>query len=467
MFYLAKAHINHYMFTRIFSRRAGGVMKTYKPYIIAALTFVIAGGSFWFFNAFGEWEKPVIQFDREIRAVGQQEAIQIVFADQKRGLRNTRISLSQDDQTQILSSVNYPGPGTKEEKLSILIDPITMKLHDGPAVLNVEATDYSLWKNRTTISRPVTIDVTPPQIVLLNTTNHINPGGTGVIAYRTSEPVMMTGVRVDNTLFPGYSTLFSGKPGFVSYFALPAGARHGAIQIKVLAKDEAGNETTVNLPCLIRVKKFRSDKMALSESFLSQKMPEFQLQVPSLRGKSPLETFIYVNGLMREDNFKTIQEICRKTTQRQLWQEPFLRMKNAAPMAQFGDKRSYVYDGRVVGESIHLGVDLASTAHSSIEAANNGLVAYTGPLGIYGNTVILDHGLGLFSLYAHLNAIHVKNGQDVKRGESVGQSGTSGLAGGDHLHFSLIVGGEFVNPQEWWDAHWISDNVTRKLDVSF
>jgi murein DD-endopeptidase MepM/ murein hydrolase activator NlpD len=142
-------------------------------------------------------------------------------------------------------------------------------------------------------------------------------------------------------------------------------------------------------------------------------------------------------------------------------------MKNAAPMAQFGDKRSYVYDGRIVGESIHLGVDLASTAHSSIEAANNGLVAYTGTLGIYGNTVILDHGLGLFSLYAHLNAIHVKNGQDVKRGEPVGQSGTSGLAGGDHLHFSLIVGGEFVNPQEWWDAHWISDNVTKKLDVSF
>jgi murein DD-endopeptidase MepM/ murein hydrolase activator NlpD len=234
-----------------------------------------------------------------------------------------------------------------------------------------------------------------------------------------------------------------------------------------MAKDEAGNETSVNLPYLIMAKKFRSDKMMLSGSFLQQKMPEFQSLVPSLRGKSPVETFMYVNGLLRADNFKTIQEICGKTSPRQLWQGSFLRMKNAAPMAQYGDKRSYMYEGKVVGESTHLGVDLASTAHSPIEAANSGVVVYTGYLGIYGNVVIIDHGLGLFSLYAHLDAIQAKNGQEVKKGEAIGQSGTSGLAGGDHLHFSIIVGGQFVNPQEWWDPHWIADNVTKKMDVSF
>jgi murein DD-endopeptidase MepM/ murein hydrolase activator NlpD len=114
-----------------------------------------------------------------------------------------------------------------------------------------------------------------------------------------------------------------------------------------------------------------------------------------------------------------------------------------------------------------MGVDLASLANAPIEAANSGTIAFTGPLGIYGNTVIIDHGYGLFTLYAHLSNIKVGNGQSVKRGETIGSSGLTGLAGGDHLHFSMIVGGQFVDPKEWWDAHWIADNITKKMAVTF
>jgi murein DD-endopeptidase MepM/ murein hydrolase activator NlpD len=207
--------------------------------------------------------------------------------------------------------------------------------------------------------------------------------------------------------------------------------------------------------------------MVLSESFLQQKMPEFQSQNPSLQAKSVLDTFIYVNGKLRKDNDNAILDICRKSQPRQLWEGTFLRMKNTAPMALFGDNRTYQYHGKAVGKSTHMGVDLASTANAPVEAANNGIVAYNGYLGIYGNIIILDHGLGLFTLYGHLNSIDVKNGQEVKKGDVMGHTGTSGLAGGDHLHFGLLVGGQFVNPQEWWDSHWIADNVSRKMAVSF
>jgi len=445
-------------------------MKTYKPFIITILILVlvvIAGGGWWFFNSYGEWEKPDITFDQEIKAIGRQKAIQITFTDRKRGLRHTAVTLTQDNLTQGLSSINYPGPGAKEEKLSILVNPVSMKLHNGPATLSVTAIDYSLWKNTTTINQQININMTPPQISLLNTTNHINPGGTCVIAYKTSEPVVLSGVTVDKIFFQGYPALISGKPCFISYFPLPVDAKQGKNNIKVMARDEGGNETYINLPCQIKSKKFRSDKMALSDNFLAQKMPEFQSQFASLQGKSPVETFMYVNGFLREDNFKTIQGACQKTSSKQLWQGPFLRMKNAAPMAQHGDKRTWVYQGKIVGESTHLGVDLASTAHAPVEAANNGVIVFAGYLGIYGNAVIIDHGLGLFSLYGHMNTIHGKTGQEVKRGESVGQTGLTGLAAGDHLHFSILIGGQFVNPQEWWDSHWIADNVTKKLEVSF
>jgi len=91
------------------------------------------------------------------------------------------------------------------------------------------------------------------------------------------------------------------------------------------------------------------------------------------------------------------------------------------------------------------------------------VVAFTGPLGIYGNTVVIDHGQGLFSLYSHLSSITTNVGKTVNKADLIGYSGVSGLAGGDHLHFSIIAGGQFVNPQEWWDPHWINDNVSKKL----
>ena len=244
-------------------------------------------------------------------------------------------------------------------------------------------------------------------------------------------------------------------------------ARHGGLAVKIIARDQAGNEASIALPCLIRNKKFRSDKMTLSENFLQQKMPEFQSHNPVLQGKTPIETFMYVNSKMREENDSTIREICKTSNPRQLWEGTFLRMNNAAPMALFGDKRKYQYQGKVVGESIHMGVDLASTTNALVEAANHGIVAYAGYLGIYGNFVIIDHGFGFFTLYGHLNSIDVKKGQEVKKGDVIAHTGSSGLAGGDHLHFGMLVGGQFVNPQEWWDAHWIADNVTKKTAVSF
>jgi murein DD-endopeptidase MepM/ murein hydrolase activator NlpD len=442
-------------------------MKTYKPFMIAAFVILLTGLGLWFFNFYGELEKPTVKIDQDISAIGRNKVINITFIDMKSGLRNSSITITQDDKTQVLSSVNYTDSITKETTVNITVDPITMKLHDGPAALNASATDNSLWKNQGTLIRQVNIDMTPPNIFLFTTTNNINPGGTCVIVYKTSKPVITSGVKIENHFSQGYPATISDKPCIISYFALPIDVRRSGTNIKVTAQDLAGNESSVALSCLIRSKKFRSDKMVLSESFLQQKMPEFQSQNQSLQGKTSLETFIYVNGKMREDNDNAVLDICRKSQSRQLWDGTFLRMKNAAPMALFGDKRTYQYQGKSVGNSIHMGVDLASTANAPVEAANNGIIAYTGYLGIYGNIIVVDHGFGLFTLYGHLNSIDVKNGQEVKKGDVMGHTGTSGLAGGDHLHFGMVVGGQFVNPQEWWDPHWIADNVSRKMAVSF
>jgi murein DD-endopeptidase MepM/ murein hydrolase activator NlpD len=78
--------------------------------------------------------------------------------------------------------------------------------------------------------------------------------------------------------------------------------------------------------------------------------------------------------------------------------------------------------------------------------------------------VILDHGLGLFTLYGHLSQIDVKVGDKIEQRQIMGKSGETGLAAGDHLHFGVYLDGVAVLPVEWWDAKWIADNITPKLE---
>jgi murein DD-endopeptidase MepM/ murein hydrolase activator NlpD len=437
-------------------------MKRSRLYIeISAAILVIAAMVWIFFGSYLELGKPSIKFDQEVKAIGKQKTIGITFSDSKSGISHVNVEIIQDNKGQILVDKKIPARGTKQEVLSVNFSAGELRLHDGPAVIKITATDHSLFQNQTILSQAVKIDTVPPQVNLLKNINYINQGGTGFVAYQPSKPLVTTGVYINNYLSPAHAILIDKKPSYITYFALPMNAGKTTTRITVFARDEAGNETTIALPCVIKEKKFRADKMNLDEKFLQQKMPEFQAMLPSLQGKTPLEVFAYINSQMRNDNFLTIQKICQRSSDKELWEGTFLRLKNGAPMALFGDKRSYMYNKKVVGESIHTGVDLASNARAVIEAANKGIVVFTGALGIYGNAIIIDHGLGLFSLYGHLSSIDTTVGKNVAKGEKIGLSGTSGLAGGDHLHFSIIVGGQFVNPQEWWDPHWIKDNITK------
>jgi murein DD-endopeptidase MepM/ murein hydrolase activator NlpD len=149
-----------------------------------------------------------------------------------------------------------------------------------------------------------------------------------------------------------------------------------------------------------------------------------------------------------------------------LWEGQFIRLENAAPKGSFAQFRNYYYHGKVVDQQTHLGVDLSSLPHSSVPAANRGKVVYADDLGIYGQCIIIDHGLGLQTLYGHLSRIGVKVGDDVQKGQIIASTGDTGLAGGDHLHFGVLVSGEQVNPIEWWDPSWINNNVTSKLQTA-
>jgi len=432
-------------------------------FLISAVALVMLAIVFWV--VFYEGEKPLITVSKDIQIIGRNSTFDITCSDMKSGLRHISVSIAQDGTERVIHAADFTTKGHRRETVSVQIDYKALQLHDGTALLQIAATDRSLRENRTVISRQVQVDVTPPVISLLNPSNYINPGGTCLITFTLSEPVTRAGVSVNDEFFTAYRATQSNTPLFVCYFASPLDAAERAVTISVSAEDGAGNTVLRTVPFHMRHKKFRSDTMRIGDRFLENKIPEFSDIRERLPDATPLETFVYINEQLRAENISRINELCSNPSESRLWDGTFLRLNNAATMAYFGDKRTYYYHDEVISKSIHMGVDLASIKNAIVEASNSGIITFTGYIGIFGNTVIIDHGQGLFSFYAHLSTVTVDEGQQIKKGAAIGRTGMSGLAGGDHLHFGILVGHRFVNPKEWWDPHWIRDNVKRKLDL--
>ncbi|MCU0576949.1 MAG: M23 family metallopeptidase [Desulfobacterota bacterium] len=439
-----------------------GTRKTIQFILLAILVIAGAGATFYYL----EWQKPRIVLEKAFDTIGKSRDVTITLSDSRSGIRSYSVAVIQGGQKVVVAQEDLPFKGTLEKRLELKIVPRDLRIKDGEADFLVKVVDFSPLRNTATYEAKISVDSVPPRVALLTSAHNINPGGTCLVVYRTSKPVVSGGVKCANEFFPGYLVQGSTRPYYVCYFAIPRDVTR-TTPMAVTVADRAGNQTSTGIPFYIRsTRPFRSDTVTVGDTFVQQKAVEFQEQDTTLAGKSSTDVFAYVNSSMRADNDNKIRSVCAKSDGKQLWQGIFLRMKNSAPKALFGDERTYVYQGASLGTSVHLGVDLASLAQSPVEAANAGTVIFAEFLGIYGNCVIIDHGQGISSLYAHLSSIAVKVGDRVSKEQVIGNSGATGFAGGDHLHFSILVGGVFVDPKEWWDPHWIKDNVEAKIQFA-
>ncbi len=412
-----------------------------------------------------EWEKPQVAMDTELTIIGQKKDISITFTDARSGIRDFKVTIVQDQGEFGVASMDFPEKGIFEKTANLRIEPRKLGIKDGQAVLKIEVRDFSPLKNSASLEMPVAIDSVVPRVSLLTSAHNVNPGGTCLAVYSITKKVEKSGVVCGDRFFQGYPVSEGATTVYACYFAVPRDVSRST-PMAVSVEDAAGNRAGTSIPFYVRTAhKFRDDTVRVGPEFVKSKAAQFEQADSSLGGNLPEETFRYLNTTMREENNRKIASICAASEAKQLWEDSFIRMPNTATMALFGDRRTYRYQGMDMGSSVHLGIDLASTRADFVPAANSGIVAYADDLGIYGNTVIIDHGQGIFTLYAHLSSMTVSAGQQVMRGVVIGNTGNTGFAGGDHLHFSVIVGREFVNPIEWWDAHWIRDNVTSKLEL--
>lgn len=436
--------------------------KGHFPLLLAAVIALLALGAGGFL-LFKDTAPPTISIGPDITDIGQSGSIIIAVADPGSGLKSLEIVAIQGDKRTVLTSKTYPG-GVIETEEVIALDKGEIK--EGDFSIAVKASDASLYPfgdaGLSSAEKSFSYDATPPRIYVKSHTNNLNQGGSGLMVFALSEVADSVGIQMGEKFFPAYLQPGQGDQHlYLCMFAHPWHTKANDFKPLIIAKDKAGNEAKRSFNYHTNPRVFRRDRINLSDSFMERTIPEFQGIIEN-KG-TLLDQYIDINNRVRKENRAKLVELSRQTSPTMLWVGTFERLPNAANRARFADARDYMYKGKKVDHQTHLGLDLASLKHAPVPAGNGGTVVYADFLGIYGNVVVIDHGLGLQSLYAHLSSIDVAPGETVTKGQIIGKTGTSGLAGGDHLHYGVTVAGIPVQPIEWWDGTWINHNITSKL----
>ena len=408
--------------------------------------------------------------------LGPTSRLQIKIWDQGQGLQALRIRVHQANRSQILLQASYPDAnfpwdkGTLERRLEVsLVDlPDLSELVEGKVLFEVWVKDHpslGIWSRETVNQRSFDLDLTPPRIVLLSEQHYVRQGGSETLTYRVSEKVHSTGVTVGDRKYKGYPILSKGDGVYICLFALGHN-QSISTPMTVWAEDFGGNRHQQEFWKKVLPGRFQKKNINISDRFLQSVLPEIVERTSQVQAATDLvEMFLEVNGMLRRLNNRQILEMAGQTSPKPLWTGTFLQLSNSKVESSFADFRSYYHGGQKIDEQTHLGFDLASLPQSPVECANDGVVVHAGYLGIYGNCVIVDHGIGLQSLYGHMSQLEVKTGDPVRRGQSLGRTGKTGLAGGDHLHFTMLVQGTQVNPIEWWDESWVKERVLSRIGI--
>ncbi|MBI2835418.1 MAG: M23 family metallopeptidase [Acidobacteria bacterium] len=448
---------------------------------IFVLVIIVAVGGGYLLAGFAA--APAIEVMRPRKAVGTDGTLEMVVHAEGR-LSRFDAFLEQQGQRYRVFSLDDPSSGTKiqqeaENRMRVTA-PLGKRaipaLRPGPARLTVTAARpvlYGLRTLETIASRDLELRFTPPRLSIASRHHFVNHGGAEMAVYRVSPSEVESAVQVGDTLYPGFPASGAGVTNAdlalkVSFFALVYDQDLGTA-IRLFARDEAGNTARANFDHRIFPKPMRRSRIEITDEFMRRTVPDIVEHSPEL-GSLPLSTdeellqaFLRVNGELRRKNADKIASFAAETSPQIVWEGAFTQLSNSQVESTFADHRTYFYKGREIDQQVHLGFDLAVTANVPVHASNTGKVLYADYLGIYGNCAIIDHGMGVQTLYGHLASLDVKPGDRVTKGQTIGRSGMTGLAGGDHLHFTMLVNGRMVSPVEWWDPHWIEDRVMRKL----
>jgi murein DD-endopeptidase MepM/ murein hydrolase activator NlpD len=421
---------------------------------------------------------PEVSVESDRPAIGRRTRVTVKIRAAGRGLSSAKVELVQGNRVDSVAERRYAprapwafwGPRQTQDELVVEVGrDVQPALAAGEATVRVTAGRARAWlRSPEPVVRELQLPVrlTPPSLSVLSIQNYAAQGGSGVVVYRTGETSVTDGVKAGDWWSPGQPLAGGGPRDRFALYAVPYTLENPR-EIRVVAEDDVGNRSEQSFVDRYFPHPVGHESLVLSEDFMGKVVPEILSHTPALADQGDLlKNFLQINGELRRRNAQELRAMAGRSQPQFLWKSTFAPQPNAKVMSAFADRRTYLHEGREVDRQDHLGFDLASLRGAPVPASNAGVVMLSDYFGIYGNTVVLDHGNGLMTLYAHLSAIDTKQGQTVERGELIGRTGQTGLAGGDHLHFTVLLHGYPVTPVEWWDPKWIRDRIASKLGAA-
>ena len=413
------------------------------------------------------------EFEREVPSVQSQnnlfwnrkDPLKVQLHDNV-GLKSFELTLS-DGTNSIIVGQGELESNTKEQTLLVkypkskVLNPKAKKL-----TLKVSVTDSSLWNfmqgNASEKTIDINVDYKRPNVNVLSNSYSITQGGAALVVFQAEDE------NLDTLYVEAAGEQFKAQPykeeGY--YAALIAWPfNKDDFNAKIIAIDAASNKRVVDIPYYIKNHKYRVSWIHAKDKFIDGKITDLASSNPDYASiDDRIERLRAINETMRLKNEDLIHSLSKKVSSEILenWKiQKFYPLKNGQKVASYGDERHYYYKTKdnEVSHSYHVGYDLASTRMASIKTSNAGKVVYANENGIYGNMPMIDHGLGLYSLYGHCSQLLVNEGDEVSAGDTIAKTGVSGLALGDHLHFGIVVQGIEVRPVEWFDKDWIRKNI--------
>lgn len=388
-----------------------------------------------------------------------------ISIDDTTGLKAYKVILIGSSEETLLYNEQFLTP---KQSVNIKVEPpksaYTMKENDIKIV--VEAVDTSKWNffkgNIARSEFKLKIDKKRPALNTVANSYKISKGGAALVVFK-AEDENLKELYIETSFDKKFKAQPFYKEGY--YIALLAWPiKESTFRAAVVAKDYADNTSKAHIPLFLKDIQYKVSNIKISDNFLKGKIADLAEEFAETQGVTdPIEQFKIINENVREKNEKLIYDITSKVSDEMI-QDFYINkmypLKNGAVVARFGDHRLYSYSGNRISESYHLGLDLASNAMAQIKPHNGGEVVYAGYNGLYGNMPILSHGLGLYTLYGHCSSVNVNSGDIIQAGTHIANTGKSGYAMGDHLHFGVLIQGVEVRPAEWMDATWIKLNIS-------
>lgn len=397
------------------------------------------------------------------RAMGPSTPLKIRWTN-PHGVRRVTVMVEQNGARTVAYQTNEPAirfkfsrPPAAPGEASLAVP--KGNLVPGKAVLTVEVESNDLRAQMARVSKELPVVLEKPRVSADPEHVYLRRGGAGAVTFTVGGGWDTAGVRVGRFWFPSWPA--KGNPEKrVSLFAIPPEVAADA-KPEIVAKNAIGDEASSPFPYSIKEVKFRDRTLELGDGLMNKVLGELD---DGAQGTAA-ERFARINSVMRRANDGALAALAAKSEGRQLWKDAFLMLPRGKAEALFADYRTYKYEGKELNREWHLGIDMASVQRAPVPASNSGKVIHAGRLGIYGNCVVIDHGLTVMSVYGHMSDIAVKVGDTVTRGQEIGRSGMTGLAGGDHLHLGVMVGGAFVDPVEWLDQKWLDNRLKPALST--